>query len=1356
MPHASDHLKTIQNFKDLIHYLEEKLDWPLQEYGFDELTFEYQPAELGLKDEEAAKVKNIHQLRPLQGGQPWGIFFVEFENKKLPVVVLRRILSHLVIKKRASANKAKEAAWHAEDLMFITTFGEDNTAQREIAFAHFHQFPGDLPTLRVLGWDGGDTPLKLAHVDYELRQNLSWPDDPADRSLWREQWRKPFRHRIGHVIRTADALADALAALARGIRDKAIKMIAVESSDGPLRQLHKAFQTALIHDLTEESFADTYAQTITYGLLTAAISRTEGSEGRHGTFIIAENVTDMVPNTNPFLQEMLQTFLKVGGRKGGIDFDELGIQDVVELLRGEETDLPAILRDFGNKTQGEDPVIHFYEHFLSAYNKKLKIQRGVFYTPQPVVSYIIRSVHELLQNEFGLEDGLASTVTWGEMIARYPEMKPPVLTPRNPAKPESKDILISSDTPFVMILDIATGTGTFLVEVIDVISKTMKGKWQKEGKSESEIGRLWNEYVPKHLLPRVYGYELMMAPYAIAHMKIGLKLFETGYQFKSNERVRVYLTNTLEPPSDAQQQLAGILPALAHEAEAVNEVKRNNRFTVVVGNPPYSLWSQNLADNLRTIIDPYRFVNGEAIKERGALQFEKILQDDYIKFFRFSQVEIERSLYGILGLITNHAFIDNPTLRGLRNSLLGTFQRIFCLNLHGNSSKKEKNPDGAADKNVFDIKQGVAIFHGLRHVNARFASRFCGDLWGTRESKYEALSSLNLQTVLYRDFTPEAPFFLFKLRDSEFSEEYDRGWRLSDMFIQGSMGIVTARDHVTIAFDDEALLSLATEFRDSTQSDNVLCEKLEIPEKKGWDVAKARKYIKQEKNLRTFIKQIDYRPFDTRKIFYHRSLVWGMSWPTMQHVLDKQNIGISTTRSVETGEFRHVLASQRLIGHHFVSLKEVNYFFPLWLYPDSELLAFNRKRSTNMKPEFIRAVNQYLYMRQESGDKATQELTQEDIFYYIYAIFYSPTYRARYSSFLKVDFPRVPLTASLKIFCALATLGNKLVAIHLLESPEVLNFITRFTGKGGYVVHQKPTWKENAVWINETQRFEGVPEKVWNFHIGGYQVCEKWLKDRKGRTLTNEDIKHYQCIIVALNETIRIMAEIDRVINEHGGWPGAFQTDETTTVKGDASLNNVVQLQKSAAKIQRNYTEPEQPSLSLVADSGASSSPDHQLPGEAATKAEPRRNSEIPDREDLICLVRQVFGDGIERERDAAITDLAHELGYQRTSSKIADELDDVLRTAVRRGIVENTGGMLKIAANSIELYERNFLKDQFVSSLGGRQWIEREEAIRGFARWLGYLRTGKNIDETARSLINGLIREGRIESDGTQIRRSS
>jgi hypothetical protein len=400
----------------------------------------------------------------------------------------------------------------------------------------FAQRKNVLPTLnpallliscvKILAWTVEYDPRvekDLKAIDRAMqREILDYMD--AGAQAWHSQWNGAFRQRIGHVIRTANGLAETLAGFAGRIRDAARFLMAHESEKGPLTSLYKAFRAVLIHDLKPEDFADTYAQTITYGLLTAAVSRTEMSEGRHGTFVNADDIVEILPKTNPFLKEMLTTFLRLGGRRGGINFDELGIQDVVELLRGDETDLPAILRDFGNRTRSEDPVIHFYEHFLSAYNKKLKIQRGVFYTPQPVVSYIVRSVHQLLQTEFGLEDGLASTVTWGVMVQRHTQLKLPLLTDE-PGEKRS----LNPDEPFVQILDPATGTATFLVEAIEVIHSTLKAKWNKQGLTEVQQRAAWNQYVPKHLLPRVYGYELMMAPYAIAHMKLPLKLKETGF-----------------------------------------------------------------------------------------------------------------------------------------------------------------------------------------------------------------------------------------------------------------------------------------------------------------------------------------------------------------------------------------------------------------------------------------------------------------------------------------------------------------------------------------------------------------------------------------------------------------------------------------------------------------------------------------------------------------------------------------------------------------------------------------------------------------------------------------------------------
>jgi predicted helicase len=1135
MPNTVD-LRAIRSFEDLIRYLEDQLDWPLQEYGFEELTFEYSPEELGIKASDAAKISQIHQLRPLYSGQPWGIFFVEFESKKLPVVVLRRILSHLVVKKRASANKSTSAAWDTQDLLFISAFGEENSDQREIAFAHFHQEPGDLPSLRVLGWDGADTPLKLNHLDKVLHDHLRWPDKPNDQTTWRNQWQQPFRHRIGHIIRTADALAEVLAQLARNIRDRAKAMLAAEAENGPLRTLHKAFQTSLIHDLTEESFADTYAQTITYGLLTAAISRTDRSEGRYGTALIAENITEMVPVTNPFLKEMLQTFLKAGGRKGGIDFDELGIQDVVELLRGDETDLNLILLDFGNRSRGEDPVIHFYEHFLTAYNKKLKVQRGVFYTPQPAVSYIVRSVHELLQTEFGLAEGLASTNTWAEMKRVNPAIQ----------IPEDTD----PDSPFVVILDPATGTATFLVEVIDLIFRTLNEKWSKQGFNERQRETAWNDYVPKHLLPRLYGYELMMAPYAIAHMKIGLKLFETGYRFGSDERARVFLTNALEPASDdkKQMELDEVIPALAHEAKAVNEVKIKQKFTILIGNPPYSLYSANLTEAGNKLISPFRFIGSEAIRERGALQLEKNLQDDYIKFLGLALKTLDNSQFGILGFICNHGYLNNRTLRGLRHSFINFFNRAILLELHGSVSRSSTESREALDQNIFEIQQGVAIGLFCKTKNkADLESMLFEEIYGSRQIKYDWLTENNLSSANWQKLNPRKPLFLFEPSDSVTQYEYERGISLEKIFPLNSTGIVSARDSLTVQFLREDVERIAHDI-DYLPVEQIRSNYNLGDDTKDWAVYRAKEDIHNGLKNKENPTPILYRPFDIRWTFYTgkaRGFMCNPRKPVMGHIYKGKNIALCCNRQVNS-DFQHVGVTKWLVTDCTLSTatRERTYVFPLYVYHEDNILLKDESPHINLSPEVFSILTKITSGSTDiAGDSL--DITPEKIFHYIYAILHSPIYRNRYRDFLKSDFPYIPFTDSLALFIKLTLLGEKLISLHLLESSVTNQFISKYQGVGDNSIPKKPSYKEGAVWINAFQRFENVPEAVWKFHIGGYQVCEKWLKDRKGRVLSEEDIVHYQKIIVALHETILLMEEIDAVIDEHGSWPDAFHTDSS-------------------------------------------------------------------------------------------------------------------------------------------------------------------------------------------------------------------
>lgn len=940
-------------------------------------------------------------------------------------------------------------------------------------------------------------------------------------------------------------------------------LIEHESERGPLHKLHKAFQTHLIHDLSEEGFADTYAQTLTYGLLTAAFSLANQSGGATKERLLASHLPQLVPSTNPFLRELLETFLKVGGRDGAIDFDELGIQDVVELLRSANTDLKAVIEDFGNKTRGEDPVIYFYERFLDAYNKQLKIQRGVFYTPQPVVSYIVRSVHELLQTEFGLADGLADTTTWGEMLQKHPDLKLPPLTDE-PGETRT----ISPDEAFVQIVDPATGTATFLVEVIEVIHRTLMEKWKHLSVAQRDMA--WNEYVPKHLLPRLHAFELMMAPYAIAHMKIGLKLAETGYRFGAetasrgsaystpegtsqslreaqDKRVRIYLTNALEPKVKQLPQIG--FDALAHEAAAVNEIKWYKRFTVVIGNPPFAGESANPSEDsdgrptfIGRLIRDYFWVDGEPLGERNS----KWLHDDYAKFIRLSEFFIRQAGEGVLGYITNHSFIFNATFRGMRQHMLASFQRLDIANLHGSTKLKEQCPDGSADVNVFDIEPGVAIAIGMRCLG-REQSLAYGDVWGSRESKYAKLNSSPPLSLATHTHQTARPFYLFFPQSSSLREEFMSGASLVDIFPLNNTGIITKRDDLTIHPTADSVWKTVTDFATCPRSEAYA--RFDLPDDvRDWSVERAQHDLKSTGLSRDRVCQIGYRPFDIRFSYYTGNARGFVGWPVekvMKHMVSGQNVAICIGRAgqvIDSGKWNIIFCTRHMTEFNLFR-RGGNVVFPLYLKPDK----FTAQRTLGTDGEGKPNLSAAFISHFQKGLKAS--LNAEDVFHYIYAVFHSPGYRTRYAEFLKIDFPRLPLTGNLELFRTLARLGGELTALHLLESPKLDQPMTTFIGDSREVV--KVGWVNNTVWLDAggkkaetrpgTRGFQGVPEAVWNFHIGGYQVCEKWLKDRKGRTLSEEDIAHYHKIVVALSETIRLMAEIDAVIEAHGGWPGAFQ-----------------------------------------------------------------------------------------------------------------------------------------------------------------------------------------------------------------------
>ena len=1102
---SAEELARVNNLPKLVDLLRDHLDWPLEEDDFDEITYAYEPHELGLKDEDSAKVREVFQLRPLVTNQPWGVFFVSFDEKQLSVTVLRRILRALVVTKRGESKGAERAAWDKSDLIFAANFGK--SGERELAFVHFSDGAdtGDLPVMKVLGWNAKDTKLHNDYAAQMLTRRLAWPDDESDDAAWRKQWSGAFE--IGHrqVIKTSRDMALHLAGLATQIRARANELLEAEADDGPMRTMLEAFRKNLIHDLDEDGFADMFAQTICYGMLAAAISRPSDA-------LVADNMADMVPRTNPFLKELFANFLKLGGRdkRSNLDFDEFGVREVVDML--ERADMPAVLRDFGDRNPKEDPVIHFYELFLKEYDPAKRMQRGVFYTPRPVVNFIVRAVDEILRTEFGLPLGLADTTTWGELAARNDT----ITVPDN----------IDPDQPFVQILDPATGTGTFLVEVIDLIHERMVEHWQGLGKSKTEIAEVWNQYVPAHLLPRLTAFELMMAPYSIAHMKVGLKLTETGYQFGSDERARIFLTNALDRPKDWSGQFTFASEALAHESMAANAAKGGS-YTVIVGNPPYSAISSNLTPENRRIVDRYRHVNGVKIRERSMLQFEKNIQDDYLKFFAVGTEYIERSGLGVFCVISNHSFIDGRTLRGVRSSLMSSYDEIRIIDLHGNSLKKEGQR--GVEQNVFEIQQGVAITLGISNLRNEACVVYALDVFGTREDKYDWLFS---QSALSCDaaIEPREEFYYFRALSTSEDDAWRSALPLKRIMPHYLSGTTTGFDALMVDFDIEGLVKKVSHFLDPKKNDADVAKAWGIKKGHASTVLK-RRIALRDTEWREQIRSFQQFPFDRRAALLQKDLLQGHRFEVMEHLSDRHPGLIATLQSKE--DFG-VFVSDVFCGHKVLGSYDRNSVFPSY---DTTL-----ERNWIEDKEFLRLAHSLEQAEVESG-----------LFDWIYAILHAPSYRSRYAEFLKSDFPRIPIPKDRDTFAALVPLGRRLVALHLLKPEEetvLKNPDIRFAGAGeARVDNGYPKYKNGKVEINANRWFEDVQKEAWEFHVGGYQVCDKWLKDRSGkggknprpgRLLTEEDILHYRRVVTALTETRKLMAEIDEAIEKHGGWPGAF------------------------------------------------------------------------------------------------------------------------------------------------------------------------------------------------------------------------
>ncbi len=863
-------------------------------------------------------------------------------------------------------------------------------------------------------------------------------------------------------IGSAEKLALALATRSKLLHDYLGEELVRQErvhQEGKLFGLFQVFRDQIFHELTITEFADAFAQMLAYGLFLARLN--SGSEA-----VTLHNAREYVPGSFRLIQELVEFLTEL--TKDEYRDVRWVVEEVLSIVNALK--LEAIHEDLSfrhrkaisrkvragdeeeHRLFERDPFIYFYEDFLKAYDAATRKSRGVYYTPPPIVNFIVRAVDDILKDSFGIRDGLA-------------------------------------DSKRVTVLDFACGTGTFLLEVFQRIFENIGGP---------DTGRA-DLIVREHFLQHIFGFEYLIAPYTIAHLKLSQYLKDQNHPLKKGERLQIFLTNTVEP---VEPQAHLMLPAITAEVEAAQKVK-DQQILVIVGNPPYSARSKNRGAWITAAIEPYKIIDGKPFGEK-----KHWLHDDYVKFIRFAQIKMDAIEEGVVGVITNNSFIDNPTFRGMRQSLLSTFDQIRVLDLNGSLRRRKRAPSGEVDENVFDIEQGVAI---TLFVKRRKLEKgiWHAELWGDRLSKYKVLAGEPMGAIDWLRIEPISPYYFLKPRQSDASQQVYNSFRsIREIMPKSVTGIVTARDWLTIGINRKELEGTIQRFLDETGS-AISSQELNPKNTRGWNIVEAKKALREKPDWQEKIKSVDYRPFDQRWIAYDRRLVdWGR-WDLMPSMLADNNYSLNLSRQVRGGtEWRHVLVGSNLFEHTYISNRtsEIGYCFPLRI---------------GGRENFSSDFRAFLDSRYE------HHFTADEILGYIYATMHAPIYRARYAEFLCIDFPRVPFPESSKDFEILSQMGWALVQAHLLRELPSLS-LAAYNGIGDHSVESvRYSAEEQAIWVNKTQFFKPVPQAVWEFHIGGYQVLEKYLKARKGRVLSLDEINHVGAIADSLAFTIDQMAKID-------------------------------------------------------------------------------------------------------------------------------------------------------------------------------------------------------------------------------------
>lgn len=1042
-----NHLRDITSFDDVIQFLTNELDWPIDADDLEEATFEWDPDELGIPADRVPHLTSLRQLRPLETNQPWGIFFLEFDGPRLPLTALHRLLDKLVTKKRATGSGTRRT-WDLDDLLFIITTSTGDTV--ELHFIAFFEQPDKPAEIRSIPWRPGQSPAQhLKRLATELLPHLAWPDDPADVDEWREEWRSAFKLRHGEAIASAVRLAERMAATAQGLRREVAAALAAEKPNGPFNTLMREVREQLVGSVTPETFADMCAQTLVYGVLTSRVTD-PASFGASPTLAA-------VPLSNPFLAAF---FDNVHDQASVLDLEGIGLEQLVADLR--ETNVEAILDQFGASARGGDPVIHFYEEFLQRYDRKMRADAGAFYTPQPVVEFMTRTVDTILRDRFGLAAGLADGASWAEVAERNGFDVPEDVDP---------------SSQFVSMVDPATGTGTFVVEWL----RRARTSFLRHGKAAD-----WPEHARKVVLPSLHAFELMLGPYAIAHLKVALELHDENIV---DDAPNILLTDTLD--HESHDQLLFEDDPVSLEGERAAALKDGARFTVVIGNPPYDREQKDVGSTgkrkggiarygvpgipplMNAVLDP--------LTAAGLGKHAKNAYNDYVYFWCWAtwQAVTKRAGPGIVALISASSYLDGVSLGGLRAHLRDVFDELWIVDLGG------EGRGARVDENVFAIRTPVAIAFGIRTGGTKkdCEVRYLA-VEGTREEKLAQLGELDLFDAPAVDIVGEKLDRLTPVSAAEYHE-----WaEISDLFPLIFPGVKAGRTWV-LGPSSGLLKRRVAEllkhplpqrpglFKDSPTGRKCV-EPLGRTNMPGdWDKTPVSRMVDQPDLAR-----YGYRSFDRQWVIADPRFLDRASAAWSLH--SNSQIYLTTLTSTKLGAGPAITATPYVPDlHHFRGSYGAKDVMPL--YRDRQ------GKEPNVTNGLLEAL----------ADALGAEVEPEHLLAYVYGLTGTAAFTDRFTDELgEAAGPvKIPITADGELFDEVVALGEELLWLHTwgerfadgqdLPSPTAKE-ITPV--KGAYP--EKFKWDAGSqVLTVGNGSFGPVAREVWEFEVSGLKVLQSWL-----------------------------------------------------------------------------------------------------------------------------------------------------------------------------------------------------------------------------------------------------------------------